>query len=106
MSLNPIAFLVVQGDMVKLLPVNHSTSIDKLLDYIPDLFEKVDNMMNKYMQDKKEQKQNKENKNNSEENQNSQNDENFDNSNDISKNKENEPETLYKEEYKIEEYIE
>ena len=114
-SLNPIAFLVVQGDMVKLLPVNHSTSIDKLLDYIPDLFEKVDNMMNKYMQDKKEQKQNKENKNNNEESQGRQSgDENSDDSNgtsndrhdNISKNKENEPETLYKEEYKIEEYIE
>ena len=101
--------------MVKLLPVNHSTSIDKLLDYIPDLFEKVDNMMNKYMQDRKDQKQNKENKNNNEESQGRQSgDENSDDSNgtsndrhdNISKNKENEPETLYKEEYKIEEYIE
>ena len=41
--------------MVKLLPVNHSTSLDKLLDYIPDLFEKVKNMANKSMQCKKEQ---------------------------------------------------
>ncbi len=54
-SLSPVAFLVVQGDMVKLLPVNHSTSIDKLLDYIPDLFEKVKNMANKSMKCKKEQ---------------------------------------------------
>lgn len=54
-SLSPIAFLVIQGDMVKLLPVNHSTSIDKLLDYIPDLFEKVNSMMNKSMKNKKEQ---------------------------------------------------
>lgn len=54
-SLSPVAFLVVQGDMVKLLPVNHSTSIDKLLDYIPDLFEKVKNMANKSMNCKKEQ---------------------------------------------------
>ncbi len=54
-SLSPVAFLVVQGDMVKLLPVNHSTSLDKLLDYIPDLFEKVKNMANKSMQCKKEQ---------------------------------------------------
>ena len=54
-SLNPVAFLVVQGNVVKLLPVNHSTSIDKLLDYIPDLFEKVNNMTNKCMQNKKEQ---------------------------------------------------
>ena len=54
-SLSPVAFLVVQGDMVKLLPVNHSTSLDKILDYIPDLFEKVKNMANKSMQCKKEQ---------------------------------------------------
>lgn len=56
-SVNPVAFLVVQGNVVKLLPVNHSTSIDKLLDYIPDLFDKANNMMNKCIQDKKEQTQ-------------------------------------------------
>lgn len=54
-SLNPVAFLVIQDNIVKLLPVNHTTSIDKLLDYIPDLFEKVSSMMNKSIQDKKEQ---------------------------------------------------
>ena len=54
-SLSPVAFLVIQGEMVKLLPINHSTSIDKLLDYIPDLFEKVNTMMNKSMKNKKEQ---------------------------------------------------
>ena len=54
-SVNPVAFLVIQGNVVKLLPVDHSTSLDKLLDYIPDLFEKVNNMANKCMQDKKEQ---------------------------------------------------
>lgn len=54
-SLSPVAFLVIQGDMVKLLPVNHSTSLDKLLDYVPDLFEKVNNMMNKSLKNKKEQ---------------------------------------------------
>ena len=52
-SLSPTAFLVIQGDLVKLLPVNHTTSIDKLLDYIPDLFEKVNSMMNKSMKNKK-----------------------------------------------------
>lgn len=53
-SLNPVAFLVVQENVVKLLPINHSTSIDKLLDYIPDLFEKVNNMLNKCIENKKE----------------------------------------------------
>lgn len=46
-SINPVAFLIVQGDTVKLLPVNHSSAIDRLLDYVPDLFEKVNEMLNK-----------------------------------------------------------
>ena len=40
-SINPIAFLIVENDKVRLLPVNHSSCIDKLLDYVPDLFEKI-----------------------------------------------------------------
>lgn len=54
-SLNPVAFLVIQNDVVKLLPVEHSTSMDKILDYIPDLFERVSRMLSKSMQNKKEQ---------------------------------------------------
>ncbi|MCI8481794.1 MAG: sporulation protein YtfJ [Clostridia bacterium] len=55
-NINPVAFLVIQGSGVKLLPVNHSSSIDRLLDYMPDLVEKANNLMNKVMQDKKEEK--------------------------------------------------
>ena len=40
-SINPIAFVVVENDKVRLLPINHSSCIDKLLDYVPDLFEKI-----------------------------------------------------------------
>ncbi len=54
-SLSPVAFIVVNKDIVKLLPVNHSTTMDKLLDYIPDLFEKLSKMANKSMQCKREQ---------------------------------------------------
>lgn len=46
-SINPVAFLVVQEKNVKLLPVNHSSAIDKLLDYVPDLFEKVNQILDK-----------------------------------------------------------
>lgn len=46
-SINPVAFLVVQENNVKLLPICHTSAIDKLLDYIPDLFERVNNMVNK-----------------------------------------------------------
>ena len=72
-SIMPIAFLVVQANNVKLLPVNHSSAIDKLLDYVPDLFEKVNNMLNKMMQNKssnKNESQKKEQGNNSEQSKN------------------------------------
>ncbi len=39
---------------VKLLPVNHASCIDKLLDYIPDLIDKSNHMMNKCIENKQE----------------------------------------------------
>ena len=59
-SISPVAFLIVQGGCVKLLPVNHSSSLDKLLDYIPDLMEKANSMLNKQMNNKKEEKKEEE----------------------------------------------
>ena len=46
-SINPIAFLVVQPEGVRLLPVNYASAVDKLLDYVPDLMDKVNTMVNK-----------------------------------------------------------
>ena len=57
-SINPVAFLVVQGNNVKLLPVSYSSAVDKLLDYVPELMDKVNGLINKGMQDKKENKNN------------------------------------------------
>lgn len=54
-SINPIAFLVITKENVRLIPVSHSSSIDRLLDYMPDLMEKVNSMMNRCIQNKKEQ---------------------------------------------------
>lgn len=48
-SINPVAFLVVQGDNVKLMPVDHDSCIDKLLDYVPDLMQKMHDMFCKSM---------------------------------------------------------
>lgn len=59
-SINPVAFLVIQGSNVKLLPINHSSALDRLLDYVPDLIEKTNNILNKQMNNKKEEKQNEE----------------------------------------------
>ncbi len=53
-SINPVAFLVVQEGNVKLLPVNHSSAIDRLLDYVPDLFQKANDIINKNMKIKVE----------------------------------------------------
>ena len=54
-TINPVAFLVIQPDSVKLMPVNHSSSIDKLLDYMPDLIDKTNNMMNRIVANKKQE---------------------------------------------------
>ena len=49
-SINPVAFLVVQNGIARLLPIEHTSSIDRLLDYVPDLMEKVNQMFNKKIQ--------------------------------------------------------
>lgn len=49
-SISPVAFLVVQGGNVKLMPVDHDSCIDKLLDYVPDLFQRINEMFNKSVQ--------------------------------------------------------
>lgn len=62
-SINPIAFLIVEEGKVKLLPVNHSSCIDKLLDYIPDLFEKMSDTTKKLsMQQECKEDEEKDNK--------------------------------------------
>ena len=59
-SIAPVAFLVVQQNNVKLLPVEHCSAIDRLLDYVPDLMEKANCVLNKNMQNKKEELKNQE----------------------------------------------
>lgn len=46
----PVAFLIIQENTVRLMPVNHDNSLDKLLDYVPDVFEKVE----EYLKSKKD----------------------------------------------------
>ena len=53
--INPMAFIIISQNNVKLLPVNHASSLDKLLDYIPDLIEKTNNIMNRCISNKKEE---------------------------------------------------
>lgn len=51
-SINPVAFLVVQDGNVKLMPVDHDSCLDKILDYVPDLMQKINEMFNKSIQEK------------------------------------------------------
>ena len=44
-KIEPVAFLVVSNDMIKLLPVDHDSYIDKLIDYVPDLIEKSSDLI-------------------------------------------------------------
>ena len=47
-SIAPIGFLVVTPEQIKFVPVNSSnTPLDKLVDYIPVAFEKVNTMIKK-----------------------------------------------------------
>ena len=51
-SINPVAFLVVQEGSVKLMTVDHDSCLDKILDYVPDLMQKLNEMFNKSIQEK------------------------------------------------------
>ena len=46
-SISPIAFIVVQPTGVKLLPIEHVSSMDKLLDLVPDLIDKLNLILDK-----------------------------------------------------------
>ncbi len=51
-SISPVGFLVVNGDSVKLLPVSNSnTTVDKLIDSVPEMFDKVSGIINKNKND-------------------------------------------------------
>ena len=46
-SITPVAFVIIQSGTVKLLPISHSSCVDKLLDYMPDLFDKANRIIEK-----------------------------------------------------------
>lgn len=47
-SINPIAFIIIQKESIKLLPIDHSNTLDKLLDYTPDIIEKIEKIICKF----------------------------------------------------------
>lgn len=55
-SINPVAFMVVGQNQIKLLPVNVNSSVDKVLDLVPELFDKINETIRKKITVKKEMK--------------------------------------------------
>ncbi len=46
-SINPVAFVIVLKDTIKVLPIEHTSALDKLMDYVPDLIEKTNSIIDK-----------------------------------------------------------
>ena len=42
-TINPVAFLVINKDTIKLMPVDHTSTLDRIADYIPDIVNKFCN---------------------------------------------------------------
>ncbi len=63
-SINPVAFLVVNSEQIKLLPVSKtSTTADKIIDLVPELITKFNKIANEFIdkrQSKNEEKSNTE----------------------------------------------
>lgn len=53
-SIQPVAFMVVGQEQIKLLPVNINTSVDKILDLIPELMQKATDTVKKKIMVKRE----------------------------------------------------
>ena len=54
-TITPVAFLILQSGQVKLMSVEHENCIDKILDYVPDLLEKMNKMFEKKLDMQKSQ---------------------------------------------------
>ncbi len=61
-SINPVAFMVCGENHVKLLPVDINTSVDKVLDLMPGLIDKINGAINSKLSNKKDNNNKKKNK--------------------------------------------
>lgn len=57
--ITPVGFIIIDSGNIgapKFIPVEHSDAVDKLLDYVPDLMEKVNKMIDKILKNREENK--------------------------------------------------
>ena len=45
--IEPVGFLVITEGSTKMLPVDHCSAMDKLLDYVPDVIEKITDLLDR-----------------------------------------------------------
>lgn len=58
-SISPVAFLIVNSEQIKLLPVkSSSTTTDKLIDLVPELINKFNKIANDFIDKRNESKSN------------------------------------------------
>ncbi|MBP3596070.1 MAG: GerW family sporulation protein [Clostridia bacterium] len=55
--ITPVGFIIIDSNNIgapKFIPVEHSDAVDKLLDYVPDLMEKANKIIDKILKNKEE----------------------------------------------------
>lgn len=55
--ITPVGFIIIDSNNIgapKFIPVEHSDAVDKLLDYVPDLMEKANKIIDKVLKNKEE----------------------------------------------------
>lgn len=57
-NISPVSFLVINNDNIKLMPVEYCSTVDKIVDYIPDILNKANDFLNSYKKEKKEDGEN------------------------------------------------
>ena len=56
-NISPVSFLVINNDSIKLMPVEYCSTVDKIVDYIPDILNKANDFISSYKKGKKEDKE-------------------------------------------------
>lgn len=56
-SISPVAFIIVMQDSIKVLPIEHTSAIDKLIDYVPDLMQRINTVIDKNIDIKVKEKE-------------------------------------------------
>lgn len=54
-TVQPLGFLATNNGQLRMLPVNYNTTVDRIIDLVPNFIENVENMMAKREEKKKEE---------------------------------------------------